>query len=112
MSFDSHPVLGSAPISTNRAAVGTVSVEPETESLRTRCSRRPSPPPSITRVLKRTSMFPAACISVIRYSDILAASEQPRITSVTFKAYLYRSGLLMSQRIYGLHPPGETGELP
>src|SRR5215208_2720133 len=86
----SHPVCGSAPMSTNSAAVRAVSVEPETVFLRARYSSRPFPPPSITLVLNRTSMFSAASISVIKYSDMLAASEGPRTSSVTLEAYLDR----------------------
>ena len=66
ISSGNQPVRGSAPMKTKRAAAGTVSVRPEMESLRTRRSRRPSPPPPMIRVLCRTSMFSAVSISFIR----------------------------------------------
>ncbi len=38
------------------------------------------------------------------------ASKVDRTLMAFILVYLYRSGLLMSQRLHGLHPPGVTGE--
>lgn len=42
----------------------------------------------------------------------LAARDKVKRTDLvrTLRVYLYRSGLLVSQRIHGLHPPGEPRE--
>jgi DNA-binding transcriptional MerR regulator len=50
MTSGSQSVWGSAPMRTNRAVAGTVSVPPEVRSLRVRPVRRPSPWPSTVSV--------------------------------------------------------------
>ena len=90
MSSGSHWVRGSAPISTNTAAAGTVSVTPDSWSRKVRLSRRPVPAPPVTTALCRTAMLGVLVISLTRYSDMLSASDWPRTSIVTLAAYVAR----------------------
>jgi hypothetical protein len=73
ISSGSHWVQGSAPISTNTAVAGTVSVTPDAWSWIVRLSREHVPVPPVATALRRTAMLGVLVISLIRYSDMLIA---------------------------------------
>jgi hypothetical protein len=75
---------GSAPIGTNSAAAGTISIAPDASSWTVRLSSEDVPVPPVTTALCRTAMLGVLVISLIRYSDMLPASDSPRTSSCSF----------------------------
>jgi hypothetical protein len=86
MGGGSQSVCGTAPMSTTSAAAGTVWVLPVFVSVKVRVSSLPTPAAAAICVVVRTSILGVALISSIRYCDIRAARESPRITMVTCRA--------------------------